>query len=122
MDLSQIFPHAFVRRSQDGTAPIKQQFAVGDSVFTVVSFRSTVGVPHAGIILEKVEAQSGCFQQRGFIGNPLREGVIDPINVNARGIYDLTLDGAVVASFHFRLHPDIGAFLLVHAHPGGEKK
>lgn len=50
----------------------------------------------AGVVT-KGDFQSGYFQGRGYVGNPLKETIINPINRIENGTYDLTLDGIVVS-------------------------
>jgi hypothetical protein len=107
MNLRHTFYDAAVNDSI--TAPIEQRFVVAGRVINLITFVSRGDIPHIGIVLEQGEAQTGYFQQRGYVGNSLKGGKINPINV-ASGIYDLTLDNEIVASFH--CHPKRGITIL----------
>lgn len=107
MDLRRTFYDAAINDTI--TVPEEQRFVIAGRVINVISFVSRGDNPFMGIVLEQGEAQTGYFQQRGYVGNSLKNGKINPIN-QVSGIYDLTLDSEVVASF--RYNPKHGLTIL----------
>ncbi len=97
VDLRDTFPSAAVNTGD--TMPQEQRFVIGQATITIITF-SKSGTYHAGIVVEG-EWIAGYFQRRGYVGAPLKGNKINPI-VAVKGIYDLSLDGNVVASFSYR--------------------
>jgi hypothetical protein len=118
LDIKKVFPGATTSSEEEIQV---QEFVIGNTRIKLVTFISSTripghefsrkeissmggNIPHAGIILEG-EHETGRFQRRGAVGNSLKDRVINPINVNkAEGyqdIYDLILEGELVASFTY---------------------